>query len=116
MLTEDQLALVNEIVPRTLRSLFVLRITLCAVVAGLAVVKIACSAPFSSWALDILASMPSDRPIYSELISQLNLLSSGLLACALALVIATFFIQARIRSQAEQELNIDAPSVPSSQP
>lgn len=110
MLTEDQLALVNEIVPRTLRSLFVLRITLCVVSALLAVVKILLVPPASDFFLDLLANTASDRHVLESWVGALNLLFSGLLACVLALVIATFFIQARIRSQAEQELNIDAPA------
>ena len=110
MLTEDQLALVNEIVPRTLRSLFVLRITLCVVAALLAIMKILCSSPMSDNIVDLLANTSSDRPVLNNWFHNLNLLASGVLACVLAVVIATFFIQARIRTQAEQELNIDAPA------
>ena len=110
MLTDDQLALVNEIVPRTLRSLFVLRITLCGVAALLAVAKIVLSPPTSGFFLDLLANTQKDREVLTDWVLRLNLLSSGLLACVLAVVIATFFIQARIRSQAEEELNIDAPA------
>ncbi len=108
MYTEDQLALVNEIVPRTLRSLFVLRITLCVVAACLAVGKVCLSPPASDFFLDILTDA-STRDILLNWVHALNLLVSGLLASVLALVIATFFIQARIRGHAEDEMT-SAPS------
>ena len=46
---EDQQALAREVVPRTLQSLFVLRITLCTAAAILAVVKICLSPPSSAF-------------------------------------------------------------------
>lgn len=116
MLTEDQLALVNEIVPRTLRSLFVLRISLCGVAALLAVVKIMLSPPTSEFLIFLISNDADSHRILTDWDHTLNLLFSGLLAAVLALVIATFFIQARIRNQAEQELNIDAPGRTTAQP
>ncbi len=65
MFTEDQLALVNEIVPRTLRSLFVLRISLCGVVALLAGAKIVLTPPLSSFFLDMLAD-PGQRTVLTD--------------------------------------------------
>ncbi len=108
MYTEDQLALVNEIVPRTLRSLFVLRITFCVVAAALALVKICLVRPTSEHILDVISDV-STRDLFQSWFSALNLLVSGLLASLLALVVATFFIQARIRGHAEQEM-IAAPA------
>lgn len=114
MLAEDQLALVNEIVPRTLRSLFVLRISLCAVTAFFALLKVACSQPASGIILDLSVdpTNTNGRELITTWITDLNLLFSGLLASALALVIATFFIQARIRGHAEDEASEVVP-VPS---
>ena len=113
MYTEDQLALIQEIVPRTLRSLFVLRITLCVVAALLAVVKIALSPPASDFFMDLLTDTTTQRQVLANWFHALNLLFSGLLASVLALVIATFFIQARIRGHAEEELaNTPAPAAP----
>ena len=114
MYTEDQLALVSEIVPRTLRSLFVLRISLCAVTGLLAVVKIGLSQPIAGIFLDLVTdpSNVSGRELLTTWITDLNLLCSGLLASVLALVIATFFIQARIRGHAEEETSSVTP-VPS---
>lgn len=103
MFTEDQLALVNEIVPRTLRSLFVLRITLCVSAALLAVAKVILVPPASDFLLDVVSD-PSTHDILQNWVHALNLLTSGLLASVLALVVATFFIQARIRGHAEEEM------------
>ena len=104
MYTEDQLALVQEIVPRTLRSLFVLRITLCVVAACLAAVKVALSPPASDFFLYLLTDTSTDQDILNKWFHVLNSIFSGLLASVLALVIATFFIQARIRGHAEEEV------------
>lgn len=110
MYTEDQLALVHEIVPRTLRSLFVLRITLYVVVACLALIKILLSPPSSTFILSIVTDPNTDHEKLKNLIDALNLMFSGLLASVLAVVIATYFIQARIRGHADQETAEFAPT------
>ena len=71
---EDRQALAREVVPRTLQSLFVLRITLCVAAAVLAVVKIT----LSTW------------------MNAANLIITGLLSTGLALIVATFLIHARV--------------------
>ena len=103
MYTEDQLALVHEIVPRTLRSLFVLRITLYVVAACLALIKILLSPPSSDFILSIVTDPTTDHDKLNNLVHAMNLMFSGLLASVLAVVIATYFIQARIRGHADEE-------------
>lgn len=112
MYTEDQLALVQEIVPRTLRSLFVLRITLCVVAALMGLVKAALSPTASDFFLYLLTDTSTDQNAFNTWFHTLNVLFSGLLAAVLALIVATFFIQARIRGHAEEETA--HPSVPAS--
>jgi hypothetical protein len=102
MVNEEKLALVREVVPKTLRSLFMLRISLCVLAAGLALVKILLSPPSSGFFLDILR----DTEIAAGLevwMRAANLAISGLLAVTLSLVIATFLIQARLQSQVDRE-------------
>lgn len=102
MVNEEKLALVREVVPKTLRSLFVLRISLCVAAAGLALIKILLSPPSSGFFQDILR----DSEISSVLdvwMRAANLAVSGLLAMALALIISTFLIQARLQSQVDRE-------------
>ena len=103
MYTEDQLALVNEIVPRTLRSLFVLRITLYVVAGALGIVKVLLSPLFTELFVYLVSTPNTDLNAVNGLVHTLNLLCSGLLASVLALVVATYFIQARIRNHAETE-------------
>ena len=93
---EDQQALAREVVPRTLQSLFVLRITLCAAAAILAVVKICLSPPSSAFLIDLLTNTPGEHETLSTWMNAANLIISGLLATGLALIVATFLIQARV--------------------
>ncbi len=94
--TDDQQALAREVVPRTLRSLFVLRITLCIAAAALAVAKITLSPPSAAFWIDLLTNTPNEHESLSTWMHAADLLISGLLASVLALVIATFLIQARV--------------------
>ena len=73
-LTEETLILLKQVVPRTQRALYVLRISLCVVAAALAFAK-------------------------------LNLIPP--LAAALALIITTFLIQARLRVGAQAALQAE---------
>ncbi len=93
---EDRQALAREVVPRTLQSLFVLRITLCTAAAVLAVVKICLSPPSSAFLIDLLTNTPNDHESLSTWMNAANLIVSGLLATGLALIVATFLIQARV--------------------
>ena len=93
---EDRQALAREVVPRTLQSLFVLRITLCTAAAILAVVKICLSPPSSAFLIDLLTNSPEDHEHLSTWMNAANLIVSGLLATGLALIVATFLIQARV--------------------
>ena len=93
---EDQQALAREVVPRTLQSLFVLRITLCTAAAILAVVKICLSPPSSAFLIDLLTNTPSEHETLSTWMNAANLIVTGLLATGLALIVATFLIQARV--------------------
>lgn len=103
MLNDDQQALITEIIPHTLRSLFVLRISLCVVVACLAVAKICLVPPAAGFFLDLLTNNASERELVTGWMHGLDMVVSGLLATALALVIATFFIQARLQGYAQRE-------------
>ena len=100
---EDKQALAREVVPRTLQSLFVLRITLCVAAAILAVVKISLSPPSSAFLIDLLTNTPSEHETLSTWMNAANLIISGLLACGLALIVATFLIHARVLSFVAQE-------------
>jgi hypothetical protein len=100
MLLYDEHAFTDETVPRHLRSLFVLRITLCFGAAGLALIKILLSPPLSQFFLDVFADYGSGLAAFMR---ALDLVISGLLAMFLALVIATYLIQARLQAHAERE-------------
>lgn len=93
---DEQQALAREVVPRTLQSLFVLRITLCAAAAILAVVKISLSPPSAAFLIDLLTNTGPEHETLSTWMNAANLIVSGLLACGLALIVATFLIQARV--------------------
>ena len=93
---EDRQALAREVVPRTLQSLFVLRIALCAATAVLAVAKITLSPPSSAFWIDLLANTPAEHESLATWMNAANLIVSGLLATGLALIVATFLIQARV--------------------
>ena len=103
-LTEETLILLKQVVPRTQRALYVLRISLCVVAAALAFAKLNLIPPLSSFYVDILSDKTLDlRPT----VQALNLLDSGLLAAALALIITTFLIQARLRVGAQAALQAE---------
>ena len=103
MYTEDQLALVNEIVPRTLHSLFVLRISLYVVAGCLAIAKFVSSPPWSDQILQVVTDPTVDHDKLNSLVRALSVTFSGLLATVIAVVIATYFIQARIRGHADED-------------
>ena len=105
MFTDERLALINEVLPRTLRSLFLLRITLCTGAALLALVKIVLSPPVSTFFIDILADTSAGLESWMRV---LNVVVSGLLAACLSLIITTLLIQARLKIEARRE---DAPEV-----
>ena len=99
-LPEENLALLKEVVPRTQRALYVLRISLCVVAGLLAFAKLNLIPPMSSFYVDVFSDRTLDlRPA----VQALNLLVSGLLASFLALIIATFLIQARIKASARAQ-------------
>ena len=100
---EDQQALAREVVPRTLRSLFVLRIALCVAAAVLAVVKICLSPPCAAFLIDLLTNTPADSENLSTWMHAADLIISGLLASGIALVVATFLIQARVLGYVARE-------------
>ncbi len=93
---EDRQALAREVVPRTLQSLFVLRISLCVAAAVLAVVKISLSPPSAAFLIDLLTNPGDDKEALSSWMNASNIIVSGLLASGLALIVATFLIQARV--------------------
>ena len=103
MFTEEKIALIREVVPRTLRSLFLLRILLCVAATGLALCKILLVPPLSKFFLDI-AQDPGVASGLEVWMRAADLVVSGLLAMALALVVATFLIQARIQAQVDREI------------
>jgi hypothetical protein len=100
MFTEDKIALIREVLPGTLRSLFLLRIILCTAAGGLALIKILLSPPLAAVFLDIFSEVVSGLDAWMR---AMNLIVSGLLGVALSLVIATFLIQARLQTQANKE-------------
>ena len=110
MHTEDQQALVQEIVPRTLHSLFVLRITLYVTAACLAVTKIILSPPASDWILSVITDPNTDHDKLNALVRALNVMFSGLLATVIAVVIATYLIQGRIRGHADEQTPVETPT------
>lgn len=89
---------IREIAPRTLRSLFQLRIGLCVVATGLALFKVLFSPPLSKFLVDVLAE-PAAAPGFSAWLQASNLVISGLLAITLALMTASFITQARVQRQ-----------------
>ena len=103
MFTEDKQALAREVVPRTLRSLFVLRIALCVAAAALAVAKISLSPPSAEFWLDLITDTPNDHEVMAGWLHAADILVSGLLASVLALVVATLFIQARVLGYVSRE-------------
>ncbi len=105
MFTDERLALIREVLPRTLRSLFLLRITLCTAGAALALVKIVLSPPVSTFFIDILSDTSAGLESWMKV---LNVVVSGLLAACISLVITTFLIQARLKIEASRE---DSPEV-----
>lgn len=96
-LTEENRVFFKEVVPRTQRALFVLRISFCVAAAALGFAKVNLIPPLSSFYVDVLSDRTLDlRPG----VQALNLLVSGLLAACLALIVATFLIQARMKASA----------------
>lgn len=89
--------MLKEVMPRTLRSLFVLRIGFCLLAILLALTRIILSPPVSTFLLSIFTDGNSGLDAWAQAI---NLVVSGFLAISLALIIATFFIQAKVRAQA----------------
>ena len=101
---EERLAVIREVVPSTLRSLYMLRISLYALSAAVALTKITLSPAVSSFLLDLITdTTPAGRAYLDSWVHGLQLLVCGLLAGSLALVIATFFIQARLLAQVRRE-------------
>ncbi len=102
MYTEEKLALIREVVPRTLRSLFLLRILLCVAATILALIKITLVPPLSKFFLDVSQDVAAGLEIWMH---AADLVVSGVLAMTLALVVATFLIQARIQAQVDREIS-----------
>jgi hypothetical protein len=100
---EERLAVIREVVPSTLRSLYLLRISLYGLSAVLALAKIILSPAVTSFVLDLITDTPAGRALLDGWIHGLQLLVSGLLAGSLALVISTFLIQARLLAQVRRE-------------
>ena len=103
MFTEEKLALIREVVPRTLRSLFLLRILFCVAATLLALAKIMLVPPLSKFFLDVT----QDTNVAAGLEVWMHagdLVVSGLLAMMLAMVVCTFLIQARIQAQVDREI------------
>ena len=95
---DENVILQKQIVPRTQRVLYVLRISLCIVAGFLAFAKLNLIPPMSSFYVDVFSDRTLDlRPV----VPALNNLVSGLLAAFLALIIATFLIQARVKASAQ---------------
>ena len=102
--TEEKLALIREVVPRTLRSLFLLRILFCVAATFLALAKVMLVPPLSKFFLDVT----QDTNVAAGLEVWMragDLVVSGLLAMMLALVVCTFLIQARIQTQVDREIS-----------
>ena len=99
--TEEKLALIREVVPRTLRSLFLLRILFCVAATILALAKIMLVPPLSKFFLDVSQDIAAGLEIWMH---AADLVVSGLLAMSLALVVSTFLIQARIQTQVDREI------------
>lgn len=101
MSTEEKVALTGELVPRLQRSLYLLRIIACLVAAGLALAKAVLSPPSVAFFLDLF---PDNKAGIGAVVPVADLAVSGLLATVLSLVLATFFIQARLQAR----INADA--------
>jgi hypothetical protein len=99
----DRLAVMREVVPTTLRSLYMLRISLYVLAAVVAIAKIILSPTVSSFLLDLITDSPTARAVLDSWVHALQLVVSGLLAGSLALVIATFFIQVRLLAQVRRD-------------
>ena len=96
--SDENVSLRREVVPRTQRALYVLRICLCVAAGLLAFAKLNLIPPLSSFYVDVFSDRTLDlRPF----VQALNLLVSGLLAAFLALIIATFLIQARVKASVQ---------------
>ena len=89
-----------SIAPRTLRSLFQLRILLCVAAGGLALFKAFLSPPLSSF---LVGAVMDTYPSLDPWLKVLNLLVSGLLAVALSLVLTTLLTQARLQAYLARE-------------
>ncbi len=89
-----------SVAPRTLRSLFGLRILLCVAAVGLALLKAFLSPPLSAF---ITGAVTDTYPGLEPWLKVLNLLVSGLLAVTLALVLATLLTQARLQAYLARE-------------
>jgi hypothetical protein len=100
---EERMAVIREVLPSTLRSLYMLRISLYAWTAFVALLKIILSPTVSSFLLDLITDTPAGRSLLDSWVHAFQLLVSGLLAASLALVVATFFIQARLLAQVRRE-------------
>jgi hypothetical protein len=99
--TEEKLALIREVVPRTLRSLFFLRILFCVAATVLGLAKIMLVPPLSKFFLDISQDIASGLEVWMH---AADVVVSGLLAMMLALVVCTFLIQARVQAQVDREI------------
>jgi hypothetical protein len=73
---------------------------LCTGAACLAVGKVMLSPPLIGFLLDLLSDYGSGWPALAR---AMNLVVSGTLAVFLALVITTYFIQARLQAQVERD-------------
>lgn len=89
-----------SVAPRTLRSLFGLRIFLCVAAGGLALVKVFLSPPLSA---TFSGALTDTYPGLDPLLRALNLLVSGSLAVILALVLTTLLTQARLQAYLARE-------------
>ena len=59
-------------------------------------VKISLSPPSSAFLIDLLTNTPGEHESLSTWMHAADLIISGLLACGLALIVATFLIHARV--------------------
>jgi hypothetical protein len=103
MAQEERLAVIREVLPSTLHSLYMLRISLYALSALVALLKIILSPTVSSFLLDLITDTPAGRALLDGWVHALQTVVCGLLSGSLALVIATFFIQARLLAQVRRE-------------
>ena len=89
-----------SIAPRTLRSLFQIRILLCVAAGGLALIKVFLSPPLSAF---FTGAVTDTYPGLDPWLKALNLLVSGLLAVVLSLVLTTLLTQARLQVHLARE-------------